>query len=65
MWASVLATMVLARGFFNLVDFNKIKVVVRGDKVGVRLKHAEVLPYESPRILWDRLALHGSFEFCV
>ena len=51
--------MVLARGFVNLVDFNKVKVVVRGDKVGVRLKHAEVLAHELPRILWDRLALHG------
>ena len=28
------------QSIFNLADFNKVRVVVRGDEVGVRLKHA-------------------------
>ena len=44
---------------FNLVNFNKVRVMIYGYEIGVRLKHAEVLADKLPGILWDGLALHG------
>ena len=50
------------QGVFDLVDLDKVGVLIHSDKVGVRLKHAEVLAYELPGILWDGVALHGFFR---
>lgn len=47
------------QSIFDLVNLDKVRVVVRSNKVGVRLKHAEVLAYELPGILWDGVVLHG------
>ena len=47
------------QGVFNLVNFNKVRVMIYGYEIGVRLKHAEVLADKLLGILWDGLALHG------
>lgn len=44
---------------FNLINFNKVRVMIYGYEIGVGLKHAEVLAEILLGILWDGVALHG------
>ena len=57
----------VGQSVFDLVHLDKVGAVICSNKVGVRLKHAEVLAYEFPGILWDGVASSSwpSFEFCV